>query len=106
MINKTTPQSPKTTTPAFRRQLDYTGPVKMHKNALKSPRVKATKRLKISPINRYMLTINVHHETPALIRVDPAVARSFTTHKVIRKHPQDYDYYPDQVSAKNARKGL
>ncbi len=95
MIKKTTPQSSKTTTTASRRQLDSTGPVKVHENAPESPRVKATKRLKKSPINRYMLTINAHHEAPALIRVDPAVARSFTTHKVIRKHPQDYEYYPD-----------
>jgi hypothetical protein len=53
------------------------------------------KKLKESPIGRYMLTINAHHEAPTLLRVDPAVPRSFATQKVIRKDFYDYEYFPD-----------
>ena len=59
------------------------------------PKIQKMKKLKESPIGRYMLTINAHHETPTLLRVDPAVARSFASHKVIRKNHHDQDYYPD-----------
>lgn len=107
MTKKYQPHSTQNSSTASRSQLDYKSPVKVHKDSPGSPRVnegasthaktntRTMKKLKESPIGRYMLTINAHHETPTLLRVDPAVARSFATGKVIRKNHHDYNYFPD-----------
>lgn len=96
---KQNPTNKVTTASRAQLDLDNTEPVKVDKDSPvvdkgTQPPVKA-KKLKESRIGRYMLTINVHHEAPELIRVDPAVPRSFSTDKVIRKNYQDYNYYPD-----------
>jgi hypothetical protein len=82
--NKTSAKSTKPQSTGSRPELDLTTPVKVRKSSLGE-----------SPLGRYMLTINAHHETSALVRVDPAFPRSFSTRKVIRKGHENYDYYPD-----------
>ena len=88
---------------ASRPLLDNNELVKVNKEspcACEGAQPKANmKKLKVSPVGRYMLTINAHHEAPALLRVDPAVARSFSTQKVIRKNHQDQEFYPDHDNA-------